>query len=130
MVVVVAHLWLQEVSIFQYIDDWLLLTSSRDILLCHVQLMTTFLQSLGIVNSKKSCLTPTQCLPFIGAILDSLRSKAFLPPESYSVACSDRPSIIRCLNHHAPGSVLIGTYWAAAMVVVPYTCRHTHPLQL
>lgn len=82
MVVITAHLHLQGVSIFQYIDDWLLVAALQDLLLEHIDITLILLWTLGIVvNFKKSCLTLTQCLPYIEATLDSSLTMAYLPMD-------------------------------------------------
>ncbi|XP_015284102.1 PREDICTED: RNA-directed DNA polymerase homolog [Gekko japonicus] len=55
MVVVTAHLRLLGVSVFPYIDDWLLVANSEDLLLKNIQITLSLLQTLGLcINHKKS----------------------------------------------------------------------------
>lgn len=55
MVVVAAHLRLQGVQIFQYIDNWLLLASSEDVLVCHVSLEEVLHLCRSIVSTGAVC---------------------------------------------------------------------------
>lgn len=60
MVVTAAHLRLQGIQVYQYIDDWLLLTESKARLLCHISITLDLLAQLGVVvNLRKSCLIHT-----------------------------------------------------------------------
>lgn len=68
MVVIAAHLRL----IFPYIDDWLIVAHTEKDLQANLQTTLDLLTRLGLqVNYKKSSLTPSQRVQFIGAILDS-----------------------------------------------------------
>ena len=68
---VVAHLRLQGIRIFYYLDDWLLVAESQTLLLAHLQATLQLSQSLGfIVNWKKSVLTPQRMRVYLGASLD------------------------------------------------------------
>ena len=59
----VAHLRLQGIQIFYYIDDWLLVAESQTLLLSHLQTTLQLSQSLVfITNREKSMLVP-QRLP-------------------------------------------------------------------
>lgn len=61
MVVVMAYLGSQGLSVFSYLDNWLLVADSRNLLLAHIQTMVALLGSLGIhINHPKSHLTPSQ----------------------------------------------------------------------
>ena len=63
---VIAHLRLQGIRIFYYLDDWLL--QSR------LQATLQLVQNLGfIVNVKKSVLTPQKMPVYLGASLDIRR---------------------------------------------------------
>lgn len=48
MLVIATHLWTQGVTVFPYIDDWLLVAGSRDLLLRHLHLTIILFQFLGI----------------------------------------------------------------------------------
>lgn len=92
VVVVAAYLHLQGVTLFQYIDNWLLIASSQNLLRRHLALFIRLLESLGIaINYKKSNLRPLQHVQYIGAVLDSICAIAFLP--------ADRASTIMALGH-------------------------------
>ncbi|XP_015270994.1 PREDICTED: probable methyltransferase-like protein 15 [Gekko japonicus] len=72
MVAMAAHLHLQGICIFPYIDDWLLVVGSESIFLCHIDLALESLNKLGLcVNHKKLMLHPSQTVQFIDMILDS-----------------------------------------------------------
>lgn len=77
MVVIVVHLRPKGISIFLYIDDWLIVVDSKFLLTHHTHMTLDLLQCLGIcINWKKSHLVPMQ---IIGVIIDSVVS--FLPTD-------------------------------------------------
>ncbi|XP_071852375.1 uncharacterized protein [Apostichopus japonicus] len=68
---VVAHLRKRGVTLYVYLDDWLVVGNSRSEATNNVHKTLQTLQELGwIVNQKKSRLSPSQTIQFLGAILD------------------------------------------------------------
>ena len=68
---VIAHLRLQGIRIYYYMDDWLLVAESQSLLQSHLQATLQLAQRLGfIVNLKKSVLTPQRMPVYLGASLD------------------------------------------------------------
>ncbi|XP_078497067.1 uncharacterized protein LOC144753171 [Lissotriton helveticus] len=81
MAVVAAHLRRLGVSVFPYLDDWLLKAGSPQTVVSHLQTTADLLHQLGFsINVPKSHLCPSQKLLFIGAVLDSARFRVY-PPE-------------------------------------------------
>ena len=77
---VAAFLRKQGYRIIIYLDDFLLLASSREEALHLSQVTLTRLQSLGFqINWKKSTLTPTQKITYIGFLIDSWSMTFHLP---------------------------------------------------
>ena len=71
---VIAHLRLQGIGIFYYLDDWLIVAESQSILQSHLQTTLQLVQNLGfIVNLKKSVFTPQKMPVYLGASLDIRR---------------------------------------------------------
>lgn len=78
--VVAAHFHYQGSSVFPYFDDWLLIGRSHQEVLTTTSSLLSLLHLLGFcINSEKSVLVPVQTVEFIGATLDSLSAKAYLP---------------------------------------------------
>ncbi len=68
--------------ILNYLDDWLILAQSRDTLLSHIDSLLIHLESLGLcVNRRKSILTPSQSILYLGVCIDSLEMRARLSRE-------------------------------------------------
>ncbi|WP_411016592.1 reverse transcriptase domain-containing protein [Salmonella sp. s51944] len=69
--VVIAHLRRQGITLFAYLDDWLILGNSPELASAAVNRTVRLLQSLGwLINEGKSHLTPTTSIQFLGACLD------------------------------------------------------------
>jgi hypothetical protein len=69
------------IQIHLYFDDWLLRAPSREVLTTHVEFVTQLMQRLGLlINWKKSELTPTQTLVFLG-YSNTLREGTVHPTE-------------------------------------------------
>ena len=68
---VIAYLRLQGIRIFYYLDDWLVVASSQDLLVSHLRLTLEVTQRLGfLINWKKSFLVPQRIPCYLGACLD------------------------------------------------------------
>ena len=67
MNVIATHLRLRAVSLFPYLDDWLIRDLMRNRLIAHTRSTFQIFQNLGFIpNLKKSELIPTQQFTFIG----------------------------------------------------------------
>ena len=68
---IAAFLRKRGVKMFVYLDDWLILAPSRQLVLQHTQLVLDTAESLGfVINRTKSQLEPSQNPAYLGAILD------------------------------------------------------------
>ena len=67
----VGHLRRLGLRVFYYLDDWLLIAESKELLELHLQTTLQWTQDLGfLVNWKKSSLTPQRIPSYLGAQLD------------------------------------------------------------
>ena len=65
-----------------YMDDMLLMASSKQTLMEHIQLTMYLLENLRfIINSEKSILSPSQEIEFLGMLLNSITMEIKLPRE-------------------------------------------------
>ena len=77
-----AHLRSQGVRLVIYLDDFLLIHQSKELLQRQVKMTNQLLESLGFtINLEKLQLRPAQWTQFLGFILDSRQLKSFLPEE-------------------------------------------------
>ncbi|KAI2644452.1 Transposon Ty3-G Gag-Pol polyprotein [Labeo rohita] len=105
-----SPLWWMGIRILNYLDDWLLIAHSRDVLCKHRDLVLRHLSHLGLqVKREKSKLSPVQRISFLGVELDSVNMTARLTNE-----CAQS----RLLGH-----------MAAAATVTPLGLLHMRPLQ-
>ncbi len=123
-----ALLRLQGIRVLNYLDDWLILAHSRELVSRHKDIVLGHIHSLGLrSNAKKSVLLPSQRTVFLGVRLDSVQMQALLAPAHIPVltACLARFK----LGHH----VSVGTchrllgLMAAASPVLPLGLLHMRP---
>lgn len=131
MVVIAAHLRFQEIKVFQYIDNWLLLVRSKACLSSNIATTIDLLNSLGIMmKHKKSCLEPCKRLQYIGAVLNSRKMIAFLPRDR-AFTLKDLAQYVK--SSRSSSALHIQHFlelMAAAIIVVPHARRFMRPLQL
>ncbi len=94
-----APLRFQGICVLNYLDDWLILAYSRELVSRHRDIVLRHIHSLGLrMNAKKSVLFPSQRTVFLGVHLDSVQMQARLAPARISnfTACLARFK----LGHH------------------------------
>ncbi len=88
-----AALRLQGIRVLNYLDDWLILAHSRELVSRHRDIVLRHIHSLGLrMNAKKTVLLPSQRTLFLGVNLDSIQMQARLAPARISnfTACLAR----------------------------------------
>ncbi|KAL0152766.1 hypothetical protein M9458_052489 [Cirrhinus mrigala] len=118
------------IRILNYLDDWLILAHSWDLVCAHRDMVLNHLAQLGLrVNWEKSKLSPAQRISFLGVELDSVSMSARLSPERAQ-------SVLRCVATLRCGSAvplkqvqrLLG-HMASSAAVTPLGLMHMRPLQ-
>ncbi|KAL0160772.1 hypothetical protein M9458_044497, partial [Cirrhinus mrigala] len=120
----------EGVHILNYLDDWLIIAHSRDLLCEHRDLVLQHLSHLGLrVNREKSKLSPVQRISFLGMELDSVNMTACLTNERTQ-------SVLNCLKlFRHKTAVPLKTFqrllghMAATAAVTPLGLLHMRPLQ-
>ncbi len=122
-----APLRFQGIRVLNYLDEWLILAHSRELVSHHRDVLRQ-IHSLGLrMNAKKSVLFPSQRTVFLGVHLDSVQMQARLAPAQISnfTACLARFK----LGHHVSVTTcrrLLGLM-AAASLVLPLGLLHMRP---
>ncbi|KAL0153391.1 hypothetical protein M9458_051310 [Cirrhinus mrigala] len=115
------------IRILNYLDDWLILAHSWDLVCAHRDVVLNHLAQLGLqVNWEKSKLSPVQRISFLGVELDSV---SMTVPERGQ-------SVLRCAATLKCGSTvplkqvqrLLG-HIASSAAVTPLGLRNMRPLQ-
>ncbi len=121
-----APLRLQGIRVLNYLDDWLILAHSRELVSRHRDIVLGHIHSLGLrMNAKKSVLLPSQRTVFLGVRLDSVQMQARLAPARIPVftACLARFK----LGHHVSVGTcrrLLGLYGSSLPCVAPRAASH------
>lgn len=96
MRVVAQHLRSQGVRLVVYLDDILVLASSREESTRHTALLISTLESLGfLVNGAKSITVPTQEIDFLGFVIDSVAMILKVPREKLLQAKNQASQVLR-----------------------------------
>ncbi len=118
------------IRILNYLDDWLILAQSRELLCEHRDMVLSHLSRLGLqVNREKSKLSTTQRISFLGMELDSVNLTARLSEERAQ-------SMLRCLESLQRKRAvplkhfqrLLG-HMASSAAITPLGLLHMRPLQ-
>ena len=91
-----ARLRSQNVVVFSYLDDFLVLGSSPQRALSNMQKTVDLLVSLGFgINWGKSSVTPAQRVEFLGVVLDLQELTFSLPPDKVSKVLQWRKEVLQ-----------------------------------
>lgn len=129
--VVLAYLRRRGISVFAYIDDWLLLAKSEQEAYQTTQFVVRLLQDLGwIINWDKSALTPTQVITYLGATID-FRSGTISPTtERVKTLTSFANSVIRKPTLQAREWLRLLGLMASLVDVLPFCRLFMRPIQI
>lgn len=128
--VVAAHLHKSGNMMYLYLDDYLLKAWSFDDTLVATQKTIDVFTQWGLqLNTQKLTLTPGHHLEFIGAYLDAVKAKAFLPLHRFNtltvlidtIQTNSQISARNCLQ-------LLG-HMVAGTLVISHMTLHMHCLQ-
>ena len=127
----VGHLRQLGLRLFYYLDDWLLVAESRDLLESHLRTTLLWTRDLGfLVNWEKSSLTPQRLPSYLGAHLDIPRLLA-RPSEHRVLALQE---VIQDLTKGPLASALLWQkflgHLASFVDLVPNCRLLMRPLQL
>ncbi len=91
--IVVTFFRSRGVRLIIYLDDILILNQDRNNILSDLRLVIETLQSLGfLISWKKSVTDPSQCLDYLGMVIDSLNLSFSLPSnkvDSIEALCKE-----------------------------------------
>ncbi len=119
-----APLRLQGIRVLNYLDDWLILAHSRELVSRHRDIVLGHIHSLGLrMNAKKSVLLPSQRTMFLGVRLDSVQMQARLAPARI-------PDLTACLARFKPSCLCryltqaVGPHGSGLPCVAPRVASH------
>ena len=125
-----AFLRRSGVKIFMYLDDWLIVESSRDRCLSATGAVLREARALGwIVNLEKSELTPTQCPTYLGAVVDLRVGRAFPTLVRVEAVVSGASLLLQQSGASARAWLVLLGYMASLVDLVPYCRLRMRPLQ-
>lgn len=118
---VVSFLRERGVRCVIYLDDILIMNTSREGSQEHTALVVTLLECLGFqVNYQKSHLVPIQILEFLGFVVDSIKRELRLPKEKVEAIRKEAARLSRQEKVNARALArLLGKMSAAVLAVFP-----------
>ena len=118
---IISHLRLHGLRIIIFLDDILLVASSKQECLDQLQFLRQLITDLGfIVNDKKSQLKPSTKLTFLGSIIDSLDMKLYLPLDKIDKTVSPCSSLISTASQTIRQVAQVTGLLVLAFPAVPY----------
>ncbi|KAI2644160.1 hypothetical protein H4Q32_028378 [Labeo rohita] len=121
---------LQGIRILNYIDDWLILAVSENLVARQRDVVLAHMKTLGLrLNAKKSVLSPSQRTTYLGVVWDSTTMQARLSPARIELifAAVKRVKEGRSLTVKQFQQLL--GLMAAASNVIPFGLLYMRPLQ-
>ena len=100
----------RRVRLLRYLDDWLVLASSEAKARLHVRNLLSLCRSLGVLlNDKKSELTPSQSVEYLGMTIDTVTARAFPTAARIDKFLSIARKFLACQTPHTQlWQVLLG----------------------
>ena len=118
---IISHLRLHGLRITIFLDDILLVASSKQECLDHLQFLRQLITDLGfILNDKNSQLEPSTKLTFLGFIIDSLDMKLYLPQDKIDKTVSACSSLISTASPTIQQVAQVTGLLVSAFPAVPY----------
>ena len=78
----------QLIDILIYIDDTFLRAPTFSEMVSNLQLTGDLFQKCGLsINEEKSCITPSQCMEFLGFILNTIEFSILVTPQKRHNLC-------------------------------------------
>ena len=97
MAPVSAFLHRSGIRLRRYLDDWLIQASSREQVLLALESVLQLCHSLGIIfDWEKSQLIPSQCVVYLGVLLDSVSFRASPAPKRVEKLLSIGEEFLSC----------------------------------
>jgi hypothetical protein len=128
--VVAAHLRRQGLRMIVYLDDILIINSSKERTKADVVKVIELLQHLGfLINWEKSIVDPAQILEYLGLVVDSVRLSFALPQlKATSVkAMCDAALKKGCISLREIASIMGNFTWA--IPTIPFAQAHFRRMQ-
>ena len=119
------------ITIFQYLDDWLMVHPDRQVLQDQLRQLLSLVNSLGfLVNLEKSDLCPSKCFVYLGVKFDLQLEHLWTSQERLN---RHHKALV---DHHVLRAGLIALWlhllsiMASCIGIVPWARLHIRPIQL
>ena len=118
------------IRIFVYLDDWLIVAPSHQLLLEDIHKVREVVSRLGfVVNLDKSILTPTQQIEYLGARIDFLRGRVFPTAARIDSTTHCADLLIRSQTAEARLLLRMLGLMASMVEILPLCRMRMRPLQ-
>ena len=130
MAPIVSYLRSHQVYVYPYLDDWLVRAASIQEVIRSRDLVLQVIQRVGLIlNAKKSHLTPSQDLVFIGGRFRTDLGQVMLPQDRAQVLKELTLQVVRSSAVSARTFLRLLGLMAASIAVVRFARLRMRPLQ-
>ncbi|KAI2647437.1 Transposon Ty3-G Gag-Pol polyprotein [Labeo rohita] len=125
-----ASLRLQGIRILNYIDDWLILAQSEQMVVQHRDVVLAHMKKLGLrLNAKKSVLSPLQRTTYLSMVWDLTTMQARLSPAQIELILTSVARLKEGQSFTVKQFQQLLGLMAAAFNVIPFGLLYMRPLQ-
>lgn len=130
--VIAAHLRSRGIRLIVYLDDWLILNQKKCQLISDRETVLNLLVQLGfIINLKKSSLTPSQEIVYIGALFRLDQGIVLPTPERITKLLTATKAMIEKQSHALAQDFLhLLGIMSSCIEIIPNARLHMRPIQI
>ena len=129
--VIAAHLRSRGIRLVVYLDDWFLINQSKSQLVLDRETVLNLLVELGfMINLKKSTLTPTQKIVYIGAYFQLDLGIVSPTPERVTKLLSATKNMIKSSQATAKDFLHLLGIMASCIEIIPNARLFMRPIQI
>lgn len=130
MAVIGSYLRKRQIQVFMYLDDWLIKSQDRTLLLRQLEETLQLIQNLGlIVNVQKSNMNPSQVVLYLGSVFNTRRGLVLPSEERFQKIVEEIATISEMKCVVAQKVLRLLGLMASVIDLTPFARLHMRPIQ-